>query len=146
MLIKWSKAGGDEEKLTCGLLLLRMKTKLSAFLVIPLFCSFSSPCLLGAGVRWQRQWRRCVDWTKLTTLLLCSFFVCVKSPLFMCSPLFSSSSSFFSVFGLSLSLSLFSPVSSCFPLRPSVRGWGWGKVVQPESRLPLVWKKTMIKV
>jgi len=44
------QSGRDEGKLTFGLLLLRMKMKLSAFLAIPLFCSFSSQCLLDAGV------------------------------------------------------------------------------------------------
>jgi len=45
----WSFAPEDE------------RWKLSAFLAISLFCSFSYQCLLGAGVGWQRQWCRCVD-------------------------------------------------------------------------------------
>jgi len=109
MLIKWSKAGGDEEKLTCGLLLPRMKMKLSAFLAIPLFCSFSSQCLLGAGVGWQRQWCRCVDWTKLATLFLCSFFFVWKA-LCLCALL----CFFLLLFSLGLSLSLLSSLQFLF--------------------------------
>jgi len=54
---------------------------LCSSLLLSFFCFSCSPCLSqclpGAGAWWWRRWRRCVDWPKLTSLLLCFCLCCM---------------------------------------------------------------------